>query len=72
MLHRLEKECPGKKFIPAPTDKCPCNECKYMKMNTLEKLRDCMANLSPEVVLDADISERALLPIQRMLEVSAR
>jgi quinolinate synthase len=72
MLHRLEKECPGKRFIPAPTEKCACNECRFMKMNTLEKLRDCMANLSPEVELDPAIMDRARLPIERMLEISAR
>ncbi|GIT05150.1 MAG: hypothetical protein CM1200mP29_05610 [Verrucomicrobiota bacterium] len=44
MLHRLQKECPEKQFIPAPTEKCACNECRFMKMNTLEKLHDCMAN----------------------------
>ncbi len=72
MLHRLKKECPDKTFIPAPTDKCACNECKFMKMNTLEKLRDCLANLSPQVELPAEIIERAKKPILRMLEISAR
>ena len=48
MLHRLQKECPEKQFIPAPTEKCACNECRFMKMNTLEKLHDCMANRTPE------------------------
>jgi quinolinate synthase len=71
MLHRLKKECPGKTFIPAPTDHCACNECRFMKMNTLEKLRDCLANLSPQVELPADILERARRPIERMLEISA-
>ena len=72
MLHRLQKECPEKHFIPAPTDKCACNECHFMKMNTLEKLYDCMANRSPELILSPDIIERARLPIERMLEISAR
>lgn len=72
MLHRLKKECPDKEFIPAPTDKCACNECKFMKMNTLEKLHDCMTDLSPQLELPADIIERARLPIERMLEISAR
>ncbi len=71
MLHRLKKECPDKVFIAAPTDNCRCNECRYMKMNTLEKLYDCMANLSPRVELSQDIMKRARLPIQRMLEISA-
>ena len=72
MLHRLQKECPEKQFIPAPTEKCACNECRFMKMNTLEKLHDCMANRTPEVTLDDAIIERAHQPIERMLEISAR
>jgi len=72
MLHRLQKECPGKKFIPAPTENCRCNECRFMKMNTLEKLHDCMTRLSPTVELSDDIIRRARLPIERMLEISAR
>jgi quinolinate synthase len=71
MIHRLQKECPGKVFIPAPTDNCRCNECRYMKMNTLEKLHDCMANLAPRVELNESIIKRARLPIRRMLEISA-
>ncbi len=72
MLHRLKKECPDKEFIPAPTEKCACNECEFMKMNTLEKLHDCMERLSPQVELPEDIRVRAKLPIERMLEISAR
>ena len=72
MLHRLQKECPGKTFIPAPTDNCRCNECRFMKMNTLEKLHDCMLNLKPTVELSDEIIQRARLPIERMLEISAR
>src|SRR3954465_8030135 len=63
MLHRLEKECPGKAFIPAPTDHCRCNECKFMKMNTLEKLYNCMEDLQPRIELSPDIIRRARLPI---------
>jgi len=72
MLHRLQKECPDKKFIPAPTEKCACNECHFMKLNTLEKVRDCMRDLSPQVELSPEIIERARLPIERMLEWSAK
>ncbi|HEY0457138.1 MAG TPA: quinolinate synthase NadA [Verrucomicrobiae bacterium] len=72
MLHRLKKECPGKIFIPAPTDNCRCNECRFMKMNTLEKLHDCMLNRSPQVELSPEIIARARLPIERMLEISAK
>ena len=72
MIHRLQKECPGKTFIPAPTSNCRCNECRFMKMNTLEKLRDCMLNLAPRVELPPEILQRARLPIERMLEISGR
>lgn len=72
MLHRLQKECPDKTFIPAPTENCRCNECRFMKMNTLEKVHDCMLNLSPRVELSEEIIRRARLPIERMLEISAR
>jgi len=71
MLHRLEKECPGKTFIPAPTENCRCNECRFMKMNTLEKLRDCMQNLSPRLELPQHILDRGRAPIERMLQISA-
>jgi quinolinate synthase len=72
MLHRLKKECPDKTFIPAPTDNCRCNECRFMKMNTLEKVYDCMADLQPRIELDEETIRRARLPIERMLEISAR
>ncbi len=79
IIHRMQKECPGKQFLcapatdamRAPTDPCHCSECKYMKMNTLEKVRDCMKNLSPRIELPRHIIERARLPIQRMLDISA-
>jgi quinolinate synthase len=71
MLHRLKRECPDKIFIPAPTDRCACNECRFMKLNTLEKLHDCLLNLAPRVELPRDIIERARRPIERMLEISA-
>ena len=72
MIHRLRKECPGKRFIPVPVENCRCNECKFMKMNTLEKLHDCMAGLSPRVELRPDIIERARQPIERMLRISSQ
>jgi quinolinate synthase len=80
IIHRMQKECPGKEFIcaptfdvmRAPTDHCRCSECKYMKMNTLEKVRDCMKKLSPRVELPPDVLSRARRPIERMLEISAR
>ncbi|MEO7297762.1 MAG: quinolinate synthase NadA [Verrucomicrobiota bacterium] len=72
MIHRLRKECPDKKFIPAPVANCRCNECKFMKMNTLEKLYDCMVDLKPRIELSDEIIRRARLPIERMLEISAK
>lgn len=80
IIHRMEKECPGKEFICAPTfdvmrmpgDNCRCSECKYMKLNTLEKVRDCMKNLAPRIELPGHILKRARLPIERMLEISAK
>jgi quinolinate synthase len=80
IIHRMQKECPGKQFLcaptvdvmRAPTDPCHCSECKYMKMNTLEKVRDCMKKLAPRIELPKAILERARLPIERMLEISAK
>lgn len=71
MLHRLRREMPDKVFIPGPTDHCACADCRYMKMNTLEKLRDALANLAPEILIPEPIRARAELPIRRMLELSA-
>ena len=69
MLHRLRKEVPGKKFIPGPTKTCACNDCGFMKMNTLEKVSETLEMLEPEVTLDEEIRRRALIPIQRMLAI---
>src|SRR4051794_21446585 len=70
MLHRLEKEIPGKKFIPGPTDNCFCGECRFMKMNTLEKAVNALRHLEPEITLPEEIRKRAEVPILRMLELS--
>ena len=70
MLHRLRREIPDKTFIPGPTDHCACADCRYMKMNTLDKLRDCLRDLSPQIVLPEDLRSRAEAPIRRMLELS--
>jgi quinolinate synthase len=70
MLHRLRREVPGKEFIPGPTELCACNDCRYMKMNTLEKLRDCLANLSPEIVMEESLRQKAERSVRRMLELS--
>jgi quinolinate synthase len=70
LLHRLKKEIPGKTFIPGPTDNCFCGECRFMKMNTLEKARDALLNLEPEIILPEAVRKRAEAPILRMLELS--
>jgi quinolinate synthase len=70
MLHRLERELPEKTFIPGPTDNCACADCRYMKMNTLEKLHDCLLNLTPQIEIPELLRARAELPIRRMLELS--
>ena len=71
IIHQMEKACPNKTFIPAPPEgDCACNECPYMKLNTLEKLYLCMKNRAPEITLDEGLRLRALRPIQRMLEMS--
>jgi len=80
IIHRMQKACPDKEFFCAPTfdvmrmpgDHCRCSECKFMKLNTLEKVRDCMKHLAPRVELPEHILKRARLPIERMLNISAR
>jgi quinolinate synthase len=71
MLHRLRRQVPGKLFIPGPTETCACADCRFMKMNTLEKLHDCLLNLEPGIVLPEAVRARAEKPIRRMLELSA-
>src|SRR6266487_1443793 len=70
LLHRLSKEIPNKTFIPGPTDNCFCGECRFMKMNTLEKAYDALLNMEPEITLSEPLRKRAELPIRRMLELS--
>jgi quinolinate synthase len=70
MLNRLRREVPGKEFIPGPTDRCACADCRFMKMNTLDKLHACLRDLQPEVSIPEPIRARAELPLRRMLEWS--
>ena len=71
IIHQMRKAAPDKQFIPAPgMDNCACNECPYMRLNTLEKLYLAMKNKTPEITLPEDIRVGALKPIQRMLEMS--
>ena len=70
MMHRLTRELPHKQFVAGPTGHCACNDCRYMKMNTLPKLLNCLKEGSPEITLTEDLIERAKLPIERMLKWS--
>ena len=71
IIHQMEKIAPEKIFIPAPPEKnCSCNECPYMKLNTMEKLYLCMKNKQPRIELNDDIIRRAIVPIERMLAMS--
>lgn len=73
ILHQMQKASPNKTFIPAPPNNlCACNDCPYMKLNTLEKLYNCMKYELPEIDLPIDVIDRARRPIERMLEISAR
>jgi len=70
MLHRLRKECPDKNLIAGPTDRCACADCRYMKMNTLQKLRDCLDTLQPRIEMEESLRQRAEAPLLRMLAQS--
>lgn len=75
ILHEMQKACPDKEFIPVPPETtesigCHCNECEYMRLNTMEKLYACLRDEAPEIHVDSEVSKRALLPIQRMLQMS--
>lgn len=71
IIHQMQLKNKGKTFIPAPPEaNCNCNECPYMKLNTLEKLYLCMKEKTPEIILEKEIMKRALKPLQRMLEMS--
>ncbi len=75
ILHELTKRCPGKTFIPAPPDDnktCGCNECNFMKLNTMEKIYNCLKNETPEITVDKEIADKAIVPIRRMLEISKK
>ena len=72
ILYEMRKACPEKTFLAAPAEdaECQCNECDYMKMNTLQKVYDALLNESPEIKVDPELAEKALRPIERMLELS--
>ena len=72
ILFDMQRECPEKTFIPAPAEdaECQCNECDFMKLITLERLRDCLRDGKPEINVDPEIAAKALRPIERMLQLS--
>ncbi|MBO4944703.1 MAG: quinolinate synthase NadA [Muribaculaceae bacterium] len=72
ILHEMQKKCPDKTFIPLPPvdSTCGCNDCSFMKLNTLEKLRDCLRDMRPAVEVDPEVAVKARRPIDRMLSLS--
>ena len=72
ILHQMKKDYPNKQFISVPpeTGNCACNECNYMRMNTMEKLYNCLKNESPEIIVEKEVAEKAVKPIIKMLEMS--
>ena len=74
ILHEMQKANPKKTFIPAPPNDstCACNECNFMRLNTLEKLYDCLKNETPEILIDEKMQKAAVKPIKKMLEISEK
>ncbi len=74
ILHKMKQKSPKKTFYPAPSDdpNCVCADCNFMKLNTLEKLYNCLKNESPEITLDHEMAKKALVPIKRMLDISEK
>ena len=74
VIHEMRKQSPNKTFIPAPPadSTCACNECNFMRLNTMEKLYNCLKYELPEIFVDASVQEKALKPIKKMLEISER
>lgn len=74
VLHEMRKACPDKEFIPAPPNDstCACNECNYMRMNTMKKLYNVLRFGIPEIFVDESVQKKAIRPIRRMLDISAQ
>jgi len=74
VIHEMKKQSPDKEFIPAPPNDstCACNECSFMRLNTMEKLYNCLKYESPEIIVDNEIQRKAVKPILRMLELSEK
>jgi quinolinate synthase len=73
VIHEMQKHSPDKEYIPAPPNDstCACNECSFMRLNTLEKLYNCLKYETPEIVVDEEIRQKAVVPIEKMLKISA-
>ncbi|MCD7977970.1 MAG: quinolinate synthase NadA [Tannerellaceae bacterium] len=74
VIHEMQKQSPDKEFIPAPPNDstCACNECAFMRLNTMEKLYNCLRYELPEIYVDEEVQKKAIKPIRRMLEISAQ
>ena len=74
VIHEMRKQCPDKEFIPAPPEDstCACNECNYMRLNTMEKLYNCLKYEMPEIFVDEEVQKKAIRPIKRMLDISEK
>ncbi|MEI6575753.1 MAG: quinolinate synthase NadA [Bacteroidota bacterium] len=71
ILHQMKKLSPGKEFLIVPADEtCSCNDCPYMKLNTIQKLYRCLINETPEIIVSREVIDQAILPIERMLDIS--
>ena len=74
VIHEMRKQSPEKEFIPAPPNDstCACNECNFMRLNTMEKLYNCLKYELPEIFVDEAVQQKAIKPIRKMLEISAK
>lgn len=74
VIHEMRKQCPDKEFIPAPPEDstCACNECNFMRLNTMEKLYNCLKYEMPEIFVDEEVQKKAIRPIKRMLDISEK
>ena len=73
-IHEMRKKSPEKEFIPAPPNDstCACNECNFMRLNTMEKLYNCLKYEMPEIFVDGEVQKKAIKPIRKMLEISEK
>ena len=74
ILHKMKEKSPNKLFYPAPSENpdCMCSDCNFMKLNTLEKLYNCLKNETPEIIINEELRLKALKPIEKMLEISEK